>query len=542
MNFLKGNDVRYISSIIIIFFLSTSYLLGENPDKAKNQQKESLFKVTWIDFAFVNYVPIPRTRFADFSKVNFGGSVGLNFMAGNIRPLWLFVNIMADYNLTYPKRMDRLIDLGISAGLGWRVNLVKDRFYFTPRISYGYMFHASYGTYFNDQRIYIISPNTYKKKNYYFSDQYLQLGLEFAVDVSAPSQRLKCELFLSPEFIHFIEKHRQGLEVGYKLGFRMKFDSDAGADVTKEKKDLPPTILAGKVVDAETGRVLAQAAPSLTGGKVKKADLAAGETFSFIIDPGKDYTISAVYEGYEPATQELKRSAITPNAKTSITLALKLTREWGVFGHVYEKGTNDPLNNVEVIVSEVPAGSKEVLKTNRKGDFRKLLKSNTDYDVMLKKRKYFTVRGSFTTRGKLPGWFDAKKFMRTEFQEVIVGATIEFGNIYYDSGSWYIRPDVIPELEKIVQFLNDNPTIVVELGAHTDSMGDAGENMILSQKRAQSAVDYLIKKGIKIDRISAKGYGETKIKNRCTDGVACSPQEHQENRRTEIKVVKITRE
>lgn len=187
-------------------------------------------------------------------------------------------------------------------------------------------------------------------------------------------------------------------------------------------------------------------------------------------------------------------------------------------------------------------GKKEEMATNSKGDFRMQLKPYAYYEVMLKKRKYFTVRGTFTTRGRMPGWFDVNKFMRTEFQKVVIGATLEFGNIYYDSGSWYIRPDVAPELDKIVQFLNDNPAIIVELGAHTDSMGDADQNMVLSQKRAQSAVDYLIKRGIKAQRISAKGYGETKIKNRCTDGVVCSAQEHQVNRRTEIKVTKITSE
>ncbi len=536
--------MRYVSIIIIILCLSSTQLMAENPDKAKSIEKNSPFKITWVDFAFVNYIPVPTTRFADFSKGNFGGSVGLNFMAGNIKPLWIFVNIMADANLSNTNRMDRLIDMGISAGLGWRVNLVKDRFYFTPRISYGYMLHASYGTYFNDQRIYLLSINTLtlKKKNYYFSDQYLQLGLEFAVDVTPSSQRPKCELFFAPEFIHFIEKRRQGLEVGYKLGFRINVETEAGFDTTKEKKVHQQTILAGRAIDAETGRVLPLVAPAITGGKANKTALAAGETFSFIVDTNNDYTLSAEYEGYEPVIREVKRAVITPNARTSITLAMKQARVWGIFGHVFEKETSDPLKNVEVFVTETATGTKNELMTDGKGGFRKQLKPYTDYEVMLKKRKYFTVRGTFTTRGRMPGWFDVKKFMRTEFQKVVVGATLEFGNIYYDSGSWYIRPDVAPELDKIAQFLNDNPTIVVELGAHTDSMGDAGQNMTLSQKRAQSAVDYLIKKGIKAKRISAKGYGETKIKNRCTDGVACTPENHQVNRRTEIKVMNITRD
>ena len=163
----------------------------------------------------------------------------------------------------------------------------------------------------------------------------------------------------------------------------------------------------------------------------------------------------------------------------------------------------------------------------------------SDYDVLLKKKGYFTIRGSFTSRGKLPGWFDVDKFMKTAFQKAIEGATIEFGNVNYDSGSWYIRPVMTPELNKIVIFLNDNPSIDVEIGAHTDSLGNPNDNIILSQKRAKGVVDYLVGKGIPAARLTWKGYGATQIKNRCEAGVPCRDEEHRINRRTEIKVLKI---
>ena len=87
--------------------------------------------------------------------------------------------------------------------------------------------------------------------------------------------------------------------------------------------------------------------------------------------------------------------------------------------------------------------------------------------------------------------------------------------------------------------MNDNPSVTIELSSHTDSRGDDNFNMELSQKRAQSAVDYIISRGVGLDRIIARGYGEEKIKNKCTDGVPCSEAEHKVNRRTEIKVVAI---
>jgi outer membrane protein OmpA-like peptidoglycan-associated protein len=79
----------------------------------------------------------------------------------------------------------------------------------------------------------------------------------------------------------------------------------------------------------------------------------------------------------------------------------------------------------------------------------------------------------------------------------------------------------------------------VELSAHTDSRGSSKDNLNLSQKRAQSCVDYLIQKGVPKANIVAKGYGEGKLVNKCSDGVECTEEEHQANRRTEIKVLKV---
>ncbi|MFM8949698.1 MAG: OmpA family protein, partial [Bacteroidota bacterium] len=101
-----------------------------------------------------------------------------------------------------------------------------------------------------------------------------------------------------------------------------------------------------------------------------------------------------------------------------------------------------------------------------------------------------------------------------------------------------IRRDAAIELDKIVVILKDNPKIVIVLGSHTDSRGSDAYNEILSQRRAQSAVDYIVKiGGISQDRISAKGYGETILVNRCKNDIPCSAAEHQQNRRTEFKVV-----
>lgn len=79
----------------------------------------------------------------------------------------------------------------------------------------------------------------------------------------------------------------------------------------------------------------------------------------------------------------------------------------------------------------------------------------------------------------------------------------------------------------------------IELRSHTDSRATAGYNLKLSENRAKSAAAYLYSKGIAKDRITSKGYGETKLINKCADGVPCSEAEHQVNRRTEFKILKL---
>lgn len=130
-------------------------------------------------------------------------------------------------------------------------------------------------------------------------------------------------------------------------------------------------------------------------------------------------------------------------------------------------------------------------------------------------------------------------FVRLEVcaEEVECGEAVRLNNILYDSNSATIRDDARPDLNKVVQFMRDNKDAKVELSSHTDSRGRSSYNETLSQRRAQAAADYIVGQGISRDRINATGYGESKLLNRCADGVSCSNEEHQENRRTEFKVI-----
>lgn len=115
--------------------------------------------------------------------------------------------------------------------------------------------------------------------------------------------------------------------------------------------------------------------------------------------------------------------------------------------------------------------------------------------------------------------------------------TFVLDNIYYDFDKWDILPESEIELEKLIKIMNDNPSLKVELGSHTDARGSDEYNRKLSQRRSDSAVGYIIGRGIPQSRIVAKGYGESQLINQCANGIPCSDEEHRRNRRTEFKII-----
>ena len=120
---------------------------------------------------------------------------------------------------------------------------------------------------------------------------------------------------------------------------------------------------------------------------------------------------------------------------------------------------------------------------------------------------------------------------------VDIANVIKFNQIYFDLDKSDIRKDAKVELEKIVEVLKTYPKIKIEIGSHTDARQDKNYNINLSQKRAESTLNYLVEKGINKDRLTAKGYGESKLVNKCADGVKCTEAEHQYNRRSTFVVV-----
>lgn len=118
-----------------------------------------------------------------------------------------------------------------------------------------------------------------------------------------------------------------------------------------------------------------------------------------------------------------------------------------------------------------------------------------------------------------------------------VGSVLELKNIFYDFDQHYIRSEARPDLDHVVNLMKQFPSMIVELGSHTDARGTHEYNIDLSQRRADAAVEYIVRRGIERRRIKARGYGETQLRNNCRNYKDCSEEEHQHNRRTEITIL-----
>ncbi len=211
--------------------------------------------------------------------------------------------------------------------------------------------------------------------------------------------------------------------------------------------------------------------------------------------------------------------------------------KWSAQGVVKDKQTLDPVEGFNITLINKSTGAEEIKITSLDGLVQYPLDPETDYEMKFEKQGYFGKTGQFSTVGMEPGVLVLERYIDMTFERIEIGKAIKIENIYYDYDKSFIREDAAIELNKIVQMLKDNPTIKVEMGSHTDARGSDAYNLKLSQRRAKSAMEYIISQGIDKNRMSWKGYGETVLVNQCKNGVKCDDETHEENRRTEFKVV-----
>jgi peptidoglycan-associated lipoprotein len=230
--------------------------------------------------------------------------------------------------------------------------------------------------------------------------------------------------------------------------------------------------------------------------------------------------------------------------------------KFNITGLVKDEKTGSAIQGsvVRLIASD---GSNLQAETGSGGDFRFALKPDVDYIFLASKQGYLNGKEKESTKGQEK----SRDFLVT-IQLTAIDKPIELPNIFYDFGKWDLRPESMVSLDKLIETLNDNSNVTIELRSHTDSRDTEEYNLTLSQKRAQSVVDYLVSKGIELDRLTAKGYGESSPKvvdasiaaqnpflrlgatlsEQYINSLANDEQKeiaHQINRRTEFQVLRI---
>ncbi|WP_426489859.1 OmpA family protein [Hymenobacter sp. 102] len=206
-------------------------------------------------------------------------------------------------------------------------------------------------------------------------------------------------------------------------------------------------------------------------------------------------------------------------------------------------GETAPVASETVTLYNSQGQKLQAVTTGPDGKFSmKLDTATASYSLIANRSGYFTARNALSTIGRRPAqdalpdpMNDVRVPVTLTLTKIVKNKAIVVDNIFYDYDKADIRPDAAVELDKLVETLNDNPKITIELSSHTDSRGKDAYNLALSQRRAESAVAYIVSKGIDKSRITAKGYGETRpvLKNAKTE------EDYQRNRRTEFKVTKI---
>jgi len=300
----------------------------------------------------------------------------------------------------------------------------------------------------------------------------------------------------------------------------------------------------------------------MTKTPVTKALTNKNGVFLAEVDPGKEYLVQVTKKVFEE--MELPISTVGKSAGESVYLKVRMKRKPGYRFEVTmaePRQEEEPVNAIQGATIEVYNNTTEKpvldLKNHPVHTFALNFEQGNHYTVMIRKKDYFVKRMEayvnvdgcilcFDGVGEVtPGVSDVLTernkqgtlLANVEIQPIKMNKAIEIDNIYYQTNSARLRTAARAELDKLVGVLKDNPTLLIEIGSHTDSNGKDSFNQKLSEKRAKSVVDYLVKNGVDKLSLISKGYGETKLVNGCKNGVDCSDRKHAKNRRTELKVI-----
>ncbi len=300
--------------------------------------------------------------------------------------------------------------------------------------------------------------------------------------------------------------------------------------------ELPPLVLMINAKDRESNKMLKNAVITLkTGAELLDEIVFHNRVVTKTLDREKDYHLSGKWRDFDLKKVSIIQEELIKTDTHEVILWLDMP-EFILEGIAVHEETQNPLEQVSVRLSNPEDGVVDRIQTESDGKFTFLLKPASDYELSGQKDQMFASPVNLTTKG-LDRSTTLFVPLELVFEEIEVERTFTLDNIYYDYDQYDIRADAARQLDILAEFMQSHPEVTIELSSHTDSRGSRDYNLRLSQRRAESAVSYLVENGIASNRLVAKGYGETRILNHCHENVDCTEEEHQRNRRTEIRIL-----
>jgi outer membrane protein OmpA-like peptidoglycan-associated protein/tetratricopeptide (TPR) repeat protein len=220
----------------------------------------------------------------------------------------------------------------------------------------------------------------------------------------------------------------------------------------------------------------------------------------------------------------------------------KLLCEQVLNGEITDIVTSEKLANTKVTLLDSQLNIITEQLTDNNGNYSFSVDCGKTYSVRAQKSEY-TPKEEKTKISRSSGKSYLPIALEKEICKVAIGDDLgkcfKIKMIYFDLDKSNIRQEAALDLEKILDVLNQNPTMKIDIRSHTDSRQTFKYNELLSDRRAKSTINWLIKNGIDKSRLTGKGYGETQLVNKCADGVKCTEDEHQQNRRSEFIITQL---
>lgn len=246
-----------------------------------------------------------------------------------------------------------------------------------------------------------------------------------------------------------------------------------------------------------------------------------------------EYEFKAIKEGY--LMNSITFSTRNNTAQnTTLAIYLEKSNTSVLKGVIKSEVNQKPIAGVQVTLENAKDKTKQTVITGEDGGYEFEVKPDTENNLVAQKDNYATNKETIKQVDNNPNKLQSVQKMYAQ------GDVIKLKNIYYDRDKYYIRPDAAKELASVIlPVLQKYPTMRIEIRSHTDARSSADYNLVLSEKRAKAVVDFLVENGIATSRLRAKGLGESEPINECVDGISCSEEQHQENRRTEFKILSV---